>query len=182
MSNRCVETAVLSLLLVALSIVAPLRASAFDERVYVFRSVEDPNVMPDLSVCAAASFTPNAVLSASLYAMQSRSSDGKIVNQSTKKIGSGTACVLITSLAVGATVPFIGSFELSGQRVLGEGACVLATDTVPTPGLILAGCTIPLYPAPGVLGGIATSNTVFNPFGLPGFNTGSIWTVHVFTN
>jgi hypothetical protein len=30
------------------------------------------------------------------------------------------------------------------------------------------------------VGGLATSASVFNPAGLPGFNTGSLWTLRVF--
>jgi hypothetical protein len=182
MANRYVSNGALSILLAVLWLGAPPRADASAESVYVFRSVEDPRVPPDLSVCAAATFIPSAVLSATLYAVQTRSSDGMIVNDSTKRIGFGTACALITTLSVGATVPFIGSFNIGKRHLIGEGACVLVSNTVPTPGVVLAACTIPLGAAPGVLGGVATSNSVFNPFGLPGFNTGSIWTVRLFGN
>jgi hypothetical protein len=77
-------------------------------------------------------------------------------------------------------VPFIGSFDIGGHRLIGEGACVLVGNTVPTPGVVLAACTIPLGAAPGLIGGVATSNSVFNPLGLPGFDSGSIWTVRLF--
>lgn len=153
---------------------------AADSQVYVFRSVEDPDVAPDLSVCAAASFPANAVLGASLYAMQTRSSDGGVMNSSTKRIGTGTACALVTSFAVGAKAPIIGAFDIGGQRVIGEGECVLASNAVPRPGLILAGCTIPLAATATSMGGVATSNTVFNPLGFPGFDTGSLWTLRLF--
>lgn len=180
METRYVVTSVFSLCLAVFAVAAPERGFAFDERIHVVRSVEDPNVAPDLSVCAQASFTPNAVLSASLYAIQTRSSDAKLNNDSTKRVGFGTACARITSLAVGATAQIIGNFVIDGQELIGEGTCVLASNAVPSAGLVLAGCTIPLDAGPGVLGGVATSNTVFNPFGLPGFDTGSIWTLHVF--
>ena len=181
MANRFVATSVFGLLLATGWLSMPTCVSAFDEHTHVFKSVEDPTVQADLSVCAQASFTPNAVLSASFYAVQGRSADGLIVNSSTKRIGWGTACARITSLAVGATVPIIGDFNINkNKHLIGEGACVLASNNVPAAGLILAGCTIPLDAGNGVLGGIATSNTVFNPFGLPGFDTGSVWTVHVF--
>ena len=181
MANRFVATSLFGLMLATSWLVTPTSVAAFDERTHVFRSVEDPDVQPDLSVCAQASFTPTAVLSASFYAVQPRSADGEVVNGSTKRIGFGTACARITSLAVGSIVPIIGDFNINkNQNVIGEGSCVLASNNVPTAGIVLAGCTIPLDAGGGVLGGIATSNTVFNPFGLPGFDTGSIWTVHVF--
>jgi hypothetical protein len=103
-----------------------------------------------------------------------------VVNDETRRISSGTACARITSLSVGASVPLIGFFDLGSHHLIGEGACVLTSNTVPAPGVLLAGCTLPLYAGPGVLGGLATSNSVFNPFDVPGFRTGSIWTVRVF--
>jgi len=81
---------------------------------------------------------------------------------------------------VGARAPLIGEFQIGKKRVIGEGECVLASNNVPTPGLVLAGCTLALGPTPGVRGGVATSNTVFNPLGVPGFDTGSMWTVRLF--
>lgn len=181
MVNRFVATSVFCLLLATGWLTTPTRVFAFEEHTYVFKSVEDPDVQPDLSVCAQASFTPNAILSASFYSLKVRPSDGKILDYEKKRIGSGTACARITSLAVGATVQIIGDFNIKKDiHLIGEGECVLASNTVPTAGIVLAGCTIPLDAGPGVLGGIATSNTVFNPMGLPGFDTGSIWTVHVF--
>jgi hypothetical protein len=163
----------------AFAVNVPERVAAFDERIHIVQSVEDPDVPPDLSVCALASFTPNAVLSASLYAIQTKSSDASVVNHSSR-VGFGTACVRINSLNVGDTAQMIAEFNLSGRRVIGEGECLIGSNAVPVAGLVLAGCTIPLDPADGVAGGIATSNTVFNPFGVPGFDTGSIWTVHLF--
>jgi len=171
-------------LVVALSVSALIvstaeRVVAFDQQIHIVQSVEDPNVAPDLSVCDLASFTPNAVLAASLYAARTRASDARVVN-SARKVGFGTACVRITSLNVGATAQMFSEFNIDGERHLGEGVCVVGENTVPAAGLILAGCTIVLDAGPGIAGGLATSNTVFNPFGLPGFETGSIWTVQLF--
>jgi hypothetical protein len=167
------------LMVLPFSIGTAQRALAFDEQIHVIKSVEDPAVTPDLSVCALASFTPNAVLAASLYAVQTRSSDASIVNTS-RRVGFGTACALITSLAVGQTAPIIAEFNIGDLQVIGEGECLIGSNTVPVSGLVLVGCTIPLEPDDGVPGGIATSNTVFNPFGVPGFDTGSLWTVRLF--
>jgi hypothetical protein len=167
------------LLVFPFSIGAARGVAALDEQIHFVKSVEDPNVVPDVSVCALASFTPNAVLAASLYAVQTRSSDASIVNTS-RRVGFGTACALITSLAVGQTAPIIAEFNIGDLRVIGEGECVIGSNTVPVPGLVLVGCTVPLEPDDGVPGGIATSNTVFNPFGVPGFDTGSLWTVRLY--
>jgi hypothetical protein len=53
---------------------------------------------------------------------------------------------------------------------------------VPLRGVILAGCTTAIVEAPaGFVGGVAVSNSVFNPFRLPGFSTGSLWTVRLYS-
>jgi hypothetical protein len=168
-----------SILLAALAAALPESAVAAGQEIHIVQSVEDPNVTPDLSVCDLASFTPNAVLAASLYAVQTRASDARLVNRS-RRVGFGTACIRITSLNVGATAQMFSEFNIGNRQVLGEGVCVVGENSVPAAGLILAGCTIALDPAAGVAGGIATSNTVFNPFDLPGYRTGSIWTVQLF--
>ena len=47
---------------------------------------------------------------------------------------------------------------------------------------MLAGCALKLVGAPeGVLGGLVTSASVFNPYSIPGFGTGSVWTLHLYT-
>lgn len=176
--DRVIAVATLLLSVVAFT---PDFAAGSGQDIHIVRSVEDPNVTPDVSVCDLASFTPNAVLAASLYAVNTRSSDALLVNTS-KRVGFGTACLRITSLNVGATAQMFSEFNIGDTRVLGEGSCLVAETSVPAAGLILAGCTIAIDPAPGVSGGVATSNTVFNPFGLPGFETGSIWTVQLFTD
>lgn len=175
-------TGAFAFVLSTLWLFAPGPTLAFETATYIMRSIEDPSVVPDLTVCDAASFVSTAILPASFYAVQTRASDGQIVNGSVRKIGQGTACARITSLGVGAVAPIIGSFEIGDQEFIGEGACVVSSNSVPTGGLIMVGCTIPLSAGPGVLGGVATSNSIFNPFGLPGFDTGSIWTVRVFTD
>jgi len=53
---------------------------------------------------------------------------------------------------------------------------------VPVPGVLLVGCALRLVEKPeGVIGGFATSSTIFNPYGIPGFGTGSVWTLHLYT-
>jgi hypothetical protein len=55
------------------------------------------------------------------------------------------------------------------------------SNAVPRPGIVLAGCALKLTGFPAAYaGGLATSTSVFNPTGLPGFNTGSLWTLRAF--
>jgi hypothetical protein len=52
---------------------------------------------------------------------------------------------------------------------------------VPEPGIILTGCTMNITDPPaGFSGGMAASSTLFNPFGLPGYDTNSVWTFRFF--
>ncbi len=63
-----------------------------------------------------------------------------------------------------------------------RGTCTVISNDVPVTGLILAGCTLRLVSFPSeVLGGVATSMSVFNPLQLQGFSTGSFWTLRLYT-
>ena len=166
--------------LCAVGLAVPVPARAFQEELYVFRTTEDPDVQPNLAVCAAAPFEVNIVIGASFWAMRTRSNDGLMVNPDSRRIGTGTACLRVTSLALDATEPISAEFVIGSRTVRGTGSCLVESDDVPVPALILANCSLRIDPAPGVLGGSASSNSVFNPLRLPGFNTGSIWTVRLF--
>jgi hypothetical protein len=148
-----------------------------------FRSVEDPDFPPDPAVCAAAPFTANVPLGASLWAEATRSSDGRVINSSTRRIGTATACARITSAAFPPGLPqqFYARFEIPDGVITAVGACTLVSNDVPRPGLVLAGCHLRVIDAPPQFsGGVVTSLSVFNPARLPGFNTGSDWTIQLY--
>jgi hypothetical protein len=180
MTRTSISIAALGLALSWMGLAAPVPAAAFEEKIYVFRTMDDPDVQPNLAVCEAAPFEVNVVLGASLWAMRTRSKDGLMVNPDSRRIGTGTACLRVTSLAVDATAPITGEFVIGSRTVRATGSCLNESNDVPVPGLILANCSLRIDSAPGVLGGSASSNSVFNPLQLPGFNTGSIWTVRLF--
>ncbi|MHB8872526.1 MAG: hypothetical protein ACYC8T_02460 [Myxococcaceae bacterium] len=158
--------------------------SAFaDDAVYQFRSVEDPSTPPDPAVCAAAPFRVNVLLGASLWSTRSRSHDGKVVNDDAHRVGTATACVLLTSFLFppGLQQQFYVQFDLASGRYTALGTCTLVSNDVPKTGLVLAGCALKVIGAPsGVAGGVATSTSVFNPFRLEGFSTGSYWMLQVY--
>jgi len=55
------------------------------------------------------------------------------------------------------------------------------SNNVPEFGLVLAGCSLSLKDrASGADVGIAVSSSVFNPFRLPGYETGSYWTHKIY--
>lgn len=157
--------------------------TATEPVLYRFRSVEDPSTPPDPAVCAAAPFPTNVPLGASLLAETTRASDGRVVNGSVRRIGTATACARITdpTFPPGLKQDFYVHFQMPEGTVRAVGGCTLVSNDVPARGLVLAGCHLRVIGAPaGVVGGSATSLSVFNPRGLPGFGTGSEWTLQLY--
>src|SRR5262249_13697723 len=162
--------------LCAVGLAVPVPAQAFGEELYVFRSMEDPEVQPNLAVCEAAPFEVNAVLAASCWAIRTRSEDGLMVNPDSRQIGTGTACLRVTSLALDATAPISGEFVIGSRTVRATGSCLVESNDVPVPRLILANCSLRIDPAPGVLGGSAPGKPGFYPPPPPRLHTGLILT------
>jgi len=148
-----------------------------------FRSVEDPDFPADRSVCTGAGFTPNVYLGASLWSEAGTASSGRVVNNSVRRIGRATACVRITDPTFPANLPqqFYARFETPEGAFTAGGACTLVSNDVPQPGLVLAGCHLRIVDGPADMrGGVITSMSVFNPRQLPGYNTGSEWTIQFY--
>jgi hypothetical protein len=155
------------------------------EETYQFRSMEDPSTPADASVCAAAPFRYNVLLGASVWSTETREKDGKVVDSKVRRIGTATACVQLTNFGFppGLQQKFYVKFNLPSGAYTALGTCTLISNTVPKSGLVLAGCALKVLSGPpGTLGGDATSSSVFNPFRLTGFNTGSSWTLHLYTS
>ena len=163
---------------------APNLAAADDGvRVYQFRTEEDPDVTGGAAFCATAPFAANVVLNASEYSVRTRAADGRLVNADARRIGTALACAQITNPAfpAGLQQKFYARFELPDGSYTALGTCTLISNDVPVAGLVLAGCTLKITEAPvGVLGGAAVSLSVFNPRRLPGFATGSQWTIQAY--
>jgi hypothetical protein len=146
-----------------------------------FRSQEDPAFPPDPAVCVAAPFTANVHLGASLWAEAANASGA--IRAQTRRIGTATACVRITdpTFSPGNPQSFYVEFNLPEGRVVANGQCSAVSNDVPTPGLVLAGCFLRAVEFPaGYVGGAVTSLSIFNPADLPGFTTGSSWTVQLY--
>jgi hypothetical protein len=173
-----------SLALFSLLVATTTTPALAGEEVFVFRSVEDASVPADPSVCASAPFAANLRLVASLYAVNTRSRDGKVVNDEVRRVGTANACGQITNFAFppGLQQNFHLRFDLNdGSSYTATGTCTLTSNTVPKGGVVLAGCALRIIDGPpGTLGGVVSSASVFNPFRLTGFNTGSLWTMHVY--
>jgi hypothetical protein len=151
--------------------------------VYQFRSEEDPDVTGAAAFCGTVPFAANVVLNASIWATQARSSDGAVVNDGVRKVGTALACAQITSFAFppGLQQNFAARFDFDdGSSYTGLGTCTLTSNDIPEPKLVLAGCALKVAPNGTSAGGMATSASVFNPFRLPGYHTGSYWTLQLY--
>ncbi len=178
------KQAIVALTILALG--APCAAVAA-ERVLQLRTLEDPNFPPDRSVCAATPFTTTVFLGASVWSYGSRASDGTIVNIDMRQVGTATGCAGISSLAAlapfGTPLPFMLRLNLADGSYTGYGWCTITSDSVPVSRVFLAGCTLEVIDAPpGVHGGVLSSASVFNPFRVPGLETGSYWTLRLYTD
>ena len=169
------------LLVVALLLAAGAAPAA--ERVLQFRSAEDPLSPADPLVCAAAPFKANLRLGGSLYSYETRGANGQVKSDEPRKIGSATACAQITNFAFppGLQQAFFLRLRLPEGDYTASGSCTLISNDVPRRGLVLAGCSLHMtaFPA-GVIGGAVVSLSTFNPFRLPGFTTGSFYTVQIY--
>ncbi len=148
-----------------------------------FRSEEDPSVAPDPAVCAAAGFTSNVRFGAVLYSEASNGREGRIVNRSARRIGTATACARITDPSFPADLrqEFYVRFDLPEGPITARGGCTLVSNDIPTPGLVLAGCHLKVTEAPSwYRGGAVASLSVFNPRRLPGYLTGSDYTLQLY--
>ncbi len=161
--------------------------TAAGERVLLLRTIEDPSFPPDRSVCAAAPFTTTVFLGASVWSYALRAGDGTVVNQSVRQVGSATGCAGISSLAAlmpfGTPPKFLLRLNLADGIYTAYGHCTITSNYVPVANVFLAGCTLEVIDAPaGVRGGTLSSASVFNPFRLPGLETGSYWTLRLYTD
>jgi len=161
--------------LMAISPIMAAAQTAPPEQVAVYRTIEDPSVSSQPVACPYAN--ANVFLGAVVRAVETRATDGQDVSDRVAQIGTAAACARVTSLAPGATAPFYIEWTLSDGNYRADGSCSVISNNVPVSGLVLAGCALKIIEAPaGVVGGSFTSNSIFNPFQLPGFNTGSVWT------
>ncbi len=148
----------------------------------VFRSLEDPGISSQPKECPFPG--ANLFLGATLWSMETRAGDSRVVNEAAQQIGTAAACGLITAAPL---VPFYIEYALnpghhSGNTFVAVGACQVVSDNVPRPGIVLAGCALRVTQGPeDFLGGIATSMSIFNPLRLQGAGTGSFWTLRAYS-
>lgn len=173
--------ALLRRLLALLALLAAPALARAEERIFVLRTVEDPRFPARAELCAAAPFQPvNVVLGASAWTIRTRGRSGALVDDDVRFVGPVTGCGRLSTTSPLVAQPFLVHFELPDGGYTAVGTCSITSNAVPAPGLLLVTCGLSIVAAPpGVLGGSATSASVFNPLGLPGFDTGSIWTLRI---
>ena len=141
-----------------------VNAQGIEDTTIQFRSFHDPSVPdPDpgegfcLSEEVLGRLPPDAdvngvivaPLGASLWSLASRKSDGKVVNEKIKQVGTGDACAYVDFAALVnpnlsfPEMPFYGEFVLGGQEVTTTGYCT-RTGILVTPlgDVFLVGCTM----------------------------------------
>ncbi len=153
------------------------------EVVMQFRTQEDPAVPADAAVCAAAPFTANVKLGASVYVPQHEPADGKVVDAGGRRVGTATACIEMTDAAfpAGQQLNVYMRYVLPEGGFTARGTCTVVSNDVPADGLVLAGCAMRLVDVPkGFVGGTVSSTSVFNPRRLPGYATGSYYTLYAY--
>lgn len=179
MKYRTLRSIVIGSLIAVVSAPAAVAQTTPTEQVAVYRTIEDPSVSSQPVACPYAD--ANVFLGAVVRAVETRATDGRDVSDQVAQVGTAAACAKVTSLAPGATAPFYIEFTLADGTYRADGSCTVISNNVPVSGLVLAGCALKIIEAPaGVAGGSFTSNSIFNPFRLSGFNTGSVWTRRIY--
>ncbi len=169
---------------VALLVLLPTLAAA-GERILILKTREDAQQYPaDKAFCLDQKYPVlNVVLGASVWSLQSNAARGVVMKDEIRLLGAATGCGMMTSAdPFVPKQPFAIKFELAGGTYVAKGQCDIVSNDVPQAGLMLAGCALTIVEAPaGIVGGIATSASVFNPKQVGDFATGSVWTVHLYT-
>jgi len=171
----------LSVCVVSLVLTLPLPALA-GEVTYQFRTEEDLKAAADPALCQAAPFAANVKLPG-IISVPARRADGKVKPGGQKGVGKAQACALITdrTFPEGSQADMYASFDLPEGHFTAKGKCTAVSNSVPRPGVVLVGCALKLTEFPrAYAGGFATSASIFNPMGLPGYSTGSLWTLRLF--
>jgi hypothetical protein len=179
-----------ALAFVALLVTVPVAMPADGDdpvstRTYVVRTVEGQNAQIPQSDCPSEAGRP-LTRAGFAWSLATRASDGMVVNEQIRPVGSVSICALLTGPIVeGETAPTLARIELGGDTYTASGRCRATSNGNPLPdGVALVGCALRLQTGPpDFVGGIATSASVLLTDGpVDGFETGSFWTVRVYSN
>ncbi len=153
------------------------------ERTLVVKTFEDPSHPPNMAVCDAAGFpTPvNVPLGATVWSLQTNAATGAVMNDAIRQIGTATGCGALTNPYPYADKQyFLIRFDLEDGTYVAKGQCDIISYLASN--VAIAGCALKIVQAPdGVVTGFTTSSSVLTFGDAPGFATGSIWTLHLYT-
>jgi hypothetical protein len=138
-------------------------------RTHVFRTVEDPNIEGRPEDCP---FDANLFLAGRMLPLDEGDA-----------LGVALACSELSGPLVRDVVaPFYAEFRFDdGETYTGDGVARVLDADVPEAGVVQAGCTLRLVSGPPrLLGGMATSASVFDPAGALETGTGSVWTIRAY--
>src|SRR5262245_23711470 len=181
-------TALAGLALAAVFVTVPMAMSATggdqtSERAYVVRTIQDPSIDPiPPSRCPSG---PGALLNANGYAysIATRASDGMVVEVHPERVGVIRTCTRVTSIGEGAMAPSYAEMEIAGDTYTASGSVRTTSVGVPQAGVVLAGSALRLQTGPdGFVGGIASTASGVVLGTVPGFHTGSFWTLRVYSS
>lgn len=174
---------------------SPAVVHCFEETLYMFQTIDDPAVPYDPEVLERAPFWDpewNAYspplfvvpLGASLWAINTRNSDGKVVSSKKRQVGTGTAVAVITDNEFEefeSLAPFYFEASVGDKDFAADGYCIVTNNLLTSKGVVLVGCNLAVLPdfSQGISSGNATSNSIFN-LANPEFQTGSFWTLRLF--
>lgn len=178
---------VLSVILAATGLCVTAIAQEMEKTVILFRSMDDPDIPPDPAICdvSNAGFQPNVFLGASLWASTINVNNGVIVKEKVKRIGTATACALLTDPTFNpfdVEAPFYFEGTVGDLYIAAAGECEVTNNALPEGGPVFVGCYLDVIPqrsTPGIKWGQAASNSTFAPIPVPGFETGSFWSIQL---
>src|SRR5512138_976444 len=130
----------------------------------------------------------NIKLGAYVYAPRTRAVDGHVVRDLGRPVGTVVGCgQLPWPVTLDSVAPFNMDFDLGGRRIVAAGSCKVAdifpAATNPNAMVVLVGCTLKVGEdkSQALVTGVATSASVFMLGKAPGYETGSYWTLHLYT-
>lgn len=160
-----------------------------EKSIILFRSMDDPEIAPDPDVIARSGLpAPIIPLGYSTWSLQSSASGGEVVIEKIKETGGGTLVAQVTdpSFPVGGIAPAYTEIELGDLYLVLTGECKVTINplSVGEIGPLFLTCSMTVdtdneLTTPGIRWGQASSNSNFLPTGvvIPGFETGSFWSV-----
>jgi hypothetical protein len=156
------------------------------EEIYVFRTTRTDQQRGATPVCAAASFPSVSEDVYSLWSMELRASDSRVVNTHRKSVGEFHAC--LGQLAQDKPLDMYATGSVARIPWVGAGQCVITQAQPPARTVLALNCQINLSGLPDeYAGGMLTSNTLAPLLGrekgptahVPGYLSTSVVTVRL---